>query len=126
MSEIKLEKDSLIVSETDEKGILIYANEEFCKISGYTKDELIGQDNNIVRHPDMPKETSLELWNAIQAGEIWNGIVKNKTKNGDFYWLNATAYASKDAKGNRRYISIRVKPTDSEIKNAIALFNLSE
>ncbi|NQY94010.1 MAG: PAS domain-containing protein [Campylobacteraceae bacterium] len=126
MSEIKLEKDSLIVSETDEKGILIYANEEFCKISGYTKDELIGQDNNIVRHPDMPKETSLELWNAIQAGEIWNGIVKNKTKNGDFYWLNATAYASKDAKGNKRYISIRVKPTDSEIKNAIALYNLSE
>ena len=126
MSEIKLEKDSLIVSETDEKGILIYANEEFCKISGYTKDELIGQDNNIVRHPDMPKETSLELWNAIQAGEIWNGIVKNKTKNGDFYWLNATAYASKDAKGNRRYISIRVKPTDSEIKKAIALYNLSE
>ena len=126
MSEIKLEKDSLIVSETDEKGILNYANEEFCKISGYTKDELIGQDNNIVRHPDMPKETSLELWNAIQAGEIWNGIVKNKTKNGDFYWLNATAYASKDAKGNKRYISIRVKPTDSEIKNAIALYNLSE
>jgi len=126
MSEIKLEKDTLIVSETDEKGILIYANEEFCKISGYTKDELIGQDNNIVRHPDMPKETSLELWNAIQAGEIWNGIVKNKTKNGDFYWLNATAYSSKDAKGNKRYISIRVKPTDVEIKNAIALYNLSE
>jgi len=126
MSEIKLEKDTLIVSETDEKGILIYANEEFCKISGYTKDELIGEDNNIVRHPDMPKETSLELWNAIQAGEIWNGIVKNKTKNGDFYWLNATAYSSKDAKGNTRYISIRVKPTDAEIKNAIAAYNLSE
>jgi len=126
MSEIKLEKDTLIVSETDEKGILIYANEEFCKISGYTKDELIGQDNNIVRHPDMPKETSLELWNAIQAGEIWNGIVKNKTKNGDFYWLNATAYSSKDANGNKRYISIRVKPTDDEVKNAIALYNLSE
>jgi len=126
MSEIKLEKDTLIVSETDEKGILIYANEEFCKIAGYTKDELIGQDNNIVRHPDMPKETSLELWNAIQAGEIWNGIVKNKTKNGDFYWLNATAYSSKDAKGNTRYISIRVKPTEAEIKSAIALYNLSE
>lgn len=126
MSEIKLQKDTLIVSETDEKGILIYANEEFCKISGYTKDELIGQDNNIVRHPDMPKETSMELWNTIQKGEIWNGIVKNKTKNGDYYWLNATAYSSLDAKGNKRYISIRIKPTDSEVKNAIAQYGLSE
>ena len=126
MGEIKLEKDTLIVSETNDKGIIIYANEEFCKISGYSKDELIVKDNNIVRHPDMPKETSLELWNAIQAGEIWNGIVKNKTKNGDFYWLNATAYSSLDAKGNKRYISIRIKPTDREIKNAILLYGLSE
>ena len=74
----------------------------------------------------MPKETSLELWNAIQAGEIWNGIVKNKTKNGDYYWLNATAYSSLDAKGNKRYISIRIKPTQKEIKNAILLYGLSE
>lgn len=126
MSEIKLKKDTLIVSETDEKGILIYANEEFCKISGYTKDELIGQDNNIVRHPDMPKETSLELWNAIKDGGVWNGIIKNKTKNGDFYWLNTTAYSSIDANGNKRYIAIRIKPTDDEVKNAIATFGLSE
>ncbi len=126
MSEIKLEKDTLIVSETDDQGIIIYANEDFCKISGYTKDELIGQDNNIVRHPDMPKSTSLELWNAIQAGNIWNGIVKNKTKDGDYYWQNATAYSSKDANGNTRYISIRVKPTDLEVKNAIALYDIKE
>lgn len=126
MAEIKLKKDTLIVSETDEKGIIIYANEGFCEISGYSKDELIGQDNGIVRHPDMPKESGLELWNTIQAGKIWNGIVKNKTKNGDFYWQNATAYASKDADGNRRYISIRVKPTDEEVKNAIKQFGLTQ
>ena len=126
MAEIKLKKDTLIVSETDEKGIIVYANEGFCEISGYTKDELIGQDNVIVRHPDMPKESGLDLWNTIQSGKIWNGIVKNKTKNDDFYWQNATAYASKDANGNPRYISIRVKPTDEEIKNAIKLFGLEE
>lgn len=126
MAEIKLKKDTLIVSETDAKGIIVYANEDFCQISGYSKDELIGQDNAIVRHPDMPKESGLELWNAIQAGKIWNGIVKNKTKDGDFYWQNATAYASKDANGNPRYISIRVKPTEEEIKDTIKLFGLEE
>lgn len=126
MAEIKLKKDTLIVSETDEKGIIVYANEGFCEISGYKKDELIGQDNTIVRHPDMPKESGLDLWNTIQAGKIWNGIVKNKTKDGDFYWQNATAYASKDANGNPRYISIRVKPTDEEVKNAIKTFGLEE
>ena len=126
MSEIKLEKDTLIVSETDDKGIIIYANEDFCKISGYTKDELIGKDNGIVRHPDMPKSSSMELWETIQAGNIWNGIVKNKTKDGNYYWQNATAYSSKDAEGNNRYISIRVKPTEQEIKNAIALYEMKE
>ena len=126
MTEIKLKKDTLIVSETDEKGIILYANEGFCQISGYTKDELIGQDNSIVRHPDMPKESGLELWNTIQAGKIWNGIVKNKTKDGDFYWQNGTAYASKDADGNTRDISIRVKPTDEEVTDAIKIFGLTE
>lgn len=126
MAEIKLPKDTLIVSETDEKGIITYANEGFCEISGYTKDELIGQDNNIVRHPDMPKESSLELWNTIQKGGIWNGIVKNKTKNGDYYWQNATAYSSTDAKGNKRYISIRVKPTQYEIEQAIKQYGLKQ
>lgn len=126
MSEVKLEKDTLIVSETDDKGIIIYANEDFCKISGYTKDELIGKDNGIVRHPDMPKSSSMELWETIQAGKIWNGIVKNKTKDGNYYWQNATAYSSKDANGNNRYISIRVKPTEEEIKNAIALYDITE
>ncbi len=126
MGEVKLEKDTLIVSETDDKGIIIYANEDFCKISGYTKDELIGKDNSIVRHPDMPKSSSIELWETIQAGKIWNGIVKNKTKDGNYYWQNATAYSSKDANGNNRYISIRVKPTQEEIKNAIALYEMKE
>lgn len=126
MAEIKLQKNTLIVSETNDEGTITYANEEFCRISGYTKDELIGQNNSIVRHPDMPQESSQELWNTIQKGEIWNGIVKNKTKNGDFYWQNATAYSSTDAKGNKRYISIRVKPTQEEVEEAIKQFGLKE
>ncbi len=120
--EVKLSKETMIVSETDSKGIIIYANEDFCKIAGYTKEELIGQPHNYVRHPDMPKAAFKDLWETIQAGKIWNGIVKNKTKSGEYYWVNATAFPSKDVNGNLRYISVRVKPTDEEIKNAEELY----
>ncbi len=120
--EVKLNKKTMIVSETDDKGIIIYANHDFCEIAGYTKEELIGQPHNYVRHPDMPKAAFKDLWETIQAGKIWNGIVKNKTKSGDYYWVNATAFPSKDVNGNLRYISVRVKPTDDEIKNAEELY----
>lgn len=122
MREIVLDKNTMIVSETDEKGNIIYANSDFCIIAGYSKEELIGQPHNIVRHPDMPKEAFKDLWETIQSGNIWNGIVKNKTKSGDYYWVNATAYPSLDSNGNKRYISVRVKPTDKEITDAIELY----
>lgn len=120
--EIILDKNTMIVSETDIKGNIIYANADFCKIAEYTKDELIGRPHNIVRHNDMPKAAFEDLWKTIQNGKIWNGIVKNSTKNGNFYWVNATAFPSKDSKGQLRFISVRVKPTAEEIKNAESLY----
>jgi len=120
--EILLEKGMMIVSETDSNGKIIYANSDFCKTSGYSKDELIGKAHNIVRHKDMPKEAFKNLWNTISNGEVWNGIVKNKTKNNDYYWVNATVFASKDVTGKLRYISIRIKPTQEEINNAETLY----
>lgn len=120
--EILLDKKTMIVSETDEKGTIIYANADFCKIAGYTKDELIGKPHNLVRHSDMPKVAFEDLWNTIKAGKTWNGIVKNKTKSGGYYWVNATAFPSKDSKGNIRYVSVRIKPTEEEIKNAESLY----
>ncbi|WP_417325154.1 PAS domain-containing protein [Halarcobacter sp.] len=120
--EITLDKDTMIVSETDEKGIMIYANEDFCKIAGYTKDELIGQPHNYVRHNDMPKAAFADMWKTIQNGKIWKGIVKNKTKDGGFYWVNATAFPSRTANGKKRYVSVRVKPTPNEIEKAEALY----
>lgn len=120
--EIKLDKNTMIVSETDSKGKIIYANSDFCQIAGYSKKELIGQPHNIVRHEDMPKAAFKDLWHTIRSGETWNGIVKNKTKNGAYYWVNATAYPSKSLDGTLRYISVRVKPTDEEINNAIILY----
>ncbi len=120
--EIKINKNTMIVSETDEKGTIIYANDDFCTIAGYSKDELIGQPHNIVRHSDMPKVAFEDLWKTIQTGKVWNGIVKNKTKSGDFYWVNATAYQSKTQDGKIRYISVRVCPTEDEIKSADNLY----
>lgn len=120
--EIKLNRNTMIVSETNEKGIIVYANDDFCSIAGYTKDELIGQPHNMVRHPDMPKAAFEDLWKTIQSGNVWKGIVKNKTKNGDFYWVNATAYPSKTHDGKIRYISVRVSPTPDEIRNAEFLY----
>ena len=114
--EVKLAKDTMIVSETDEKGIITYANDDFCKIAGYTKDELIGEPHNKVRHEDMPKAAFEDLWKTIQGGNIWNGIVKNKTKDGGYYWVNATAYPSTTSSGKKRYISVRIQPTAAEIR----------
>lgn len=119
MREIELDKNILIVSETNEKGIIVYANSDFCKISGYTKDELIGKPHNIVRHSDMPKSAFKHLWDTIKSGKTWTGVVKNATKNGGFYWVYATIYPSIDVNGNRRYISVRVKPTRQEIETTI-------
>ena len=120
--EIQIHKNTMIVSETDEKGIIIYANDDFCNIAGYSKEELIGKPHNLVRHEDMPKVAFQDLWNTVQSGKVWNGIVKNKTKSGDFYWVNATAYQSKTQDGKLRYISVRACPTNDEIKSAEALY----
>ena len=120
--EVTLSKDTMIVSETDSKGNIIYANADFCEIAGYSKEELIGKPHNYVRHPDMPRAAFKDLWETIQRGNVWNGIVKNKTKDGGYYWVNATAYPSKNSKGELRYVSIRVKPTEEEVENAINLY----
>ena len=75
-------KDGLIVSSTDMKGIITYANRKFCEIAGYSKQELVGKNHNIVRHPDMPKAAFQEVWDTIEAGKDWTGIVKNLRKDG--------------------------------------------
>ena len=120
--ETVLNKNAFLVSETDAKGIIRFANEDFCNIAGYSLSEMLGKPHNMVRHKDMPKAAFEDLWKTVQSGKVWNGIVKNKTKSGDFYWVNATAYQSKTQDGKLRYISIRVCPTEDEIKSAEALY----
>ncbi|WP_368031488.1 PAS domain-containing protein [Arcobacter sp. s6] len=122
-NEVVMPKDMIIVSETDEKGNIIFANEDFCKIAGYDISELLGNPHNIVRHEDMPKAAFAELWKTIQNGNVWKGIVKNKAKDGSFYWVRATVYPSQDPSGKSRYISVRIKPTKNEVTNAIKLYS---
>jgi aerotaxis receptor len=77
----------VIVSSTDLKGNITYANRKFCEIAGYTKDELIGKNHNMVRHPDMPKSAFRDLWDHLQSGKEWTGIIKNLRKDGKYYWV---------------------------------------
>ena len=102
--EVLLDKNTMITSMTDASGVILSANEDFCKIAGYTLNELVGQPHNCIRHPDMPKVAFKDLWDTIQAGNVWHGIVKNKTKSGGFYWVFATAYPVTLSNGQKCYI----------------------
>lgn len=108
-----------LISETDTRGIITYANPRFCEVSGYALDELIGKPHNLVRHPDMPKETFKELWDTIKAGKIWQGEIKNRRKDGSHYWVLATVGPLLDAEGHPyRYVSIRVDITQQKALEA--------
>ncbi|RXJ77465.1 PAS sensor domain-containing protein [Aliarcobacter skirrowii] len=122
--EVFLEQDTIIVSQTNSKGEIIFANADFCKIAGYRLDELVGKPHNLVRDKDIPSWAFEDLWKTIKAGKIWKGIVKNRTKNGGFYWVNATVFPSKNSNGEIRYVSVRVKPTNKELEEAKKLYKI--
>ena len=99
---------SNIVSITDANGIIEYVNDKFCDISGYTPQELLGKPHNIVRHPDMPAKTFKYVWETIQAGKVWKGVIKNRAKDGSDYVVDSTILPIKDGHGIiRKYIGIR-------------------
>lgn len=101
-----------LVSETDTRGVITYANAKFSEVSGYSVEELVGKPHNIIRHPDMPKSAFKELWDIIKAGKIWQGEVKNRRKDGSHYWVLATVGPLLDAEGYPyRYVSMRVDIT---------------
>ena len=87
--ETAVPEDELIITRTDLKGVLTYANETFAEISGYDMDEIIGQPHSIVRHPDMPSVVFKDLWETIQNKKQWSGVVKNLRKDRGFYWVKA-------------------------------------
>ncbi|MEA3499388.1 MAG: PAS domain-containing protein [Campylobacterota bacterium] len=120
--ETVLDEYAFLVSETDSKGIITFANEDFCNIAGYKLEELIGQPHNIVRDPDMPKAAFKSLWDTVQKGDIWTGFVKNSVKGGGFYWVYATVYPFESCDGSKGYLSCRRKPSKAEIAEHEALY----
>ncbi|XOB61431.1 PAS domain-containing protein [Campylobacterota bacterium DY0563] len=107
-------ENELIISRTDLKGNITYANETFAYISGYTVEELIGKPHNIVRHPDMPKKVFQDLWETIKRGKRWEGIIKNLRKDKGFYWVHATISGVYKDEKLVEYKSIRTPITYEE------------
>lgn len=117
-NEILLDGKSMLVSETDSKGVIVYADESFVKYSEYSLDELIGKNHNIIRHSDMPRAAFKELWSTVKSGNVWQGFVKNRTKSGKFYWVYATIFPF----GKDHYLSVRKMATKEEIAKYETLY----
>ncbi|MGL4430999.1 MAG: methyl-accepting chemotaxis protein [Silvania sp.] len=110
-----LDDDTTLMSTTDLNSYMTHTNDTFVKVSGYQLDELLGQPHNLVRHPDMPKAAFADMWYTLQQGEPWSGIVKNRRKNGDHYWVRANAVPMVRGGQVTGYMSIRTRATDAEI-----------
>jgi aerotaxis receptor len=111
-----------IVSTTDLKGITTYANDAFLQIAGFEADEVVGKNHNVVRHPDMPPAAFANLWDTLKTGKPWMGIVKNRCKNGDYYWVDAFVTPILDNGQVTGYQSVRLKPEKQTVGRAAALY----
>jgi methyl-accepting chemotaxis protein len=122
--QVELKDTTRIVSKTDLKGAITFVNDEFLDISGFTEEELFGQNHNIVRHPDMPPEAFADLWATVKAGKPWIGIVKNRCKNGDYYWVEAVVSPVMENGQNAGYISVRKKASREQIEEATRYYDV--
>ena len=120
--EYVLTDTDLIVSKTDLKGIITYANDDLVRIGGHTKSELINAPHSILRHPDMPKDVFADLWKTLQLGRSWTGVIKNSIKNGGFYWVRANIMPVFENSQIIGYLSVRTKASTEEISQATALY----
>ncbi len=121
-NEVKMREGSVIVSRTDLKGAITYINQDFLDISGFSEIELIGKSHNIVRHPDMPSAAFQDLWAKMKSGEPWVGMVKNRCKNGDHYWVEANVTPVYKNGQITEYLSVRKIPTQEQVNGAEVLY----
>lgn len=120
--EYELSDTETIVSTTDLQGNITYANPYFIQVSGFTEEELIGAPQNILRHPDMPVEAFADFWATLKDGLPWTGMVKNRRKNGDFYWVLANVTPVMENGRPVGYMSVRTKPSRQQVDEATALY----
>ncbi|WP_342057756.1 methyl-accepting chemotaxis protein [Aeromonas sp. OTU364] len=118
-SEVEFPADVQLVSTTDLRGVITYANPAFCRIAGYHVDELVGHNHNLVRHPDMPKAAFADLWDRLKEGNPWRGMVKNRCKDGRYYWVDAYVTPIYENGKISGYQSVRCKP-EPQLKRVAA------
>ena len=116
--EYPFEGNDRLISSTDAKGTIKHCNDAFVKMSGYEREELIGQPHNIIRHPDMPQPVFAEMWSTLKKGSVWMGLVKNRRKDGDHYWVSAFVTPVFEGDSLVGYESVRVPANSSEKKRA--------
>jgi len=116
--EIILDGHDLLVSRTDTAGRITFVNDAFVRVSGFSEEELLGAPHNLVRHPHMPKQAFTDLWNTVKDGRPWEGLVKNRTKTGDYYWVRANVTPITEGGATTGFISIRSKPTRAQVAEA--------
>lgn len=121
-NEVPFPKGHYIVSRTDLKGITTYVNDTFVEISGFSRDQLIGKNHNVIRHPDMLPAAFEWLWDTVKQGRPWRGIVKNRCQNGDFYWVDALIVPVLKGGEITGYMSVRTEPTRQQVADAEALY----
>ncbi|MFM0241082.1 methyl-accepting chemotaxis protein [Paraburkholderia phytofirmans] len=120
--EYEFPSSHMLVSATDLTGRIQYCNPAFIAVSGFTRDELIDQPHNLIRHPDMPREAFADLWATIRDGRPWTALVKNRRKNGDHYWVHANVTPVVEKGAVVGYLSVRVKPERTAVRAAEALY----
>ena len=111
-----------LVSTTDLQGRILYCNPAFIEVSGYIREELLGQPHNMIRHPDMPEEAFRDMWQTIESGQPWSGLVKNRRKNGDHYWVMANVTPLLDGDRPVGYMSVRTLPARQQVSEAETLY----
>ncbi len=116
--EVPMKDGTILVSKTDLKGRITFCNSDFVQISGFSERELIGASHNIIRHPDVPPAAFADLWDTLQKGEPWYGVVKNRAKNGDHYWVYANVTPIIENGKITGYMSVRTKPSARQIEEA--------
>ncbi|MBI5438538.1 MAG: SpoIIE family protein phosphatase [Nitrosomonadales bacterium] len=115
--EFTLPDGAVIVTKTDLKGVITYCNNAFVEVSGRTRDEIIGQPHNVVRHPDMPPEVFADLWNTIKSNKSWQGVVKNRRSDGSFYWAISNVTPLQENGKTTGYVAFRYKAAREQIDN---------
>jgi methyl-accepting chemotaxis protein/aerotaxis receptor len=120
--EVHMKDGEPLVSKTDAGGRITFVNQAFIDISGFTEAEMIGQPHNLVRHPHMPKEAFADLWATIKAGRAWEGLVKNRTKSGDFYWVRANVTTLTENGNIVGFMSVRSKPSREDVAAAEKIY----